>query len=231
MSGLDRRLGGLSPGLSARERVIMILRADAEGLPENPAWRRGMPDFQASECNHFIGIANGVNHVLVPHATVLLCEVETLEARFQLLAALVGWSAERTLRRERDGDATPDEPTLSPPWTVMPVFGMRAVLREESALSEADRGMRELGRGLAREIPRCWSRLLALKLVVDEVREEFQDEVVVPEVLRDFLQLIRAKLERLYDQAPQLVGELERPEADETTVDMLDRGIEAQHIR
>ena len=56
---------------------------------------------------------------------------------------------------------------------------------------------------------------------------EFQDGVAIPEVLRDFLLLIRSKLERLHEQAPQIVGEFERPEADEVILDLLDRGMEA----
>ena len=62
-------------------------------------------------------------------------------------------------------------------------------------------------------------------------REEFQDEFAIPEVLRDFLVLIRTKLERLYEQAPPLVGELERLEAEQTTLNLLYRGIEAQRGR
>ena len=228
MSDLDRRLTALSPGLSARERVLLVLHAEAEGLPEDAAWRRNVPEFQVAQCNHYIALANGVNHILVPHATVLLCEVETLEARFGWLAAVVGWSAERALRLELDDHALSDEPTLSPPWTVIPVFGVEGPLRDESALSEADRGMRDLARGLAREIPRRWARLLAVEQVVEEVVSEFQDAVAIPEVLRDFLLLSRSKLTRLYDEAPQLVGELERPEADAAALDMLYRGIEAQ---
>ena len=91
--------------------------------------------------------------------------------------------------------------------------------------------MRALARGLALEIPGRWARLLALEQVVDEVMREFQDDVAIPDVLRDFLLLIRSKLERLYAQAPQLAGDLEWSEADERTLDMLYRGIEAQRGR
>ena len=231
MSGLDRRLSRVSGGLSARERVVLILRADAEGLPEDASWRRGMPEFQGSEFNHFVGIANGVNHILVPHATVLLSEVETLEARWGWLSAMVALGAERALRLQLDDTAEPQDHHLSPPWTVIRTFGVEGPLRDDSALSDADRGMRALARGLAREIPGRWARLLALQQVVEEVVREFQDDVAIPEVLRDFLLLIRSKLERLYEEGPKLVGELERPEADETILGMLYTGIEAQRGR
>lgn len=232
MSGLDRRLSVLSPGLSARERVILILRADAEGRPEDPAWRRGMPDFQASECNYFIGIANGVNHVLVPHATVLLSEIETLEAKWGWLTAIVGWGVERTFRLELAGEDAPlEEHLLSPPWTVIGGFGIDAPLRDESALTNADRGLRSLARALARQIPDRWGRLLALEQMVDEVVREFQDDVAIPDALRDFLRGSRAMLERLYEQAPQLIGELERPGPDEAILNMVYRGFEAQRVR
>ena len=97
---------------------------DAEGLPEDPDWRRGMPEFQGSEFNHFVGIANGVNHILVPHATVLLSEVETLEARWGWLSTMVALGAERALRLQLDDTAEPQEHQLSPPWTVFRTFGV-----------------------------------------------------------------------------------------------------------
>ena len=228
MSDLDRRLTLVSAGLSARERVVLILRADAEGLPEDPAWRRNVPDSQVPECNRLIALVNGVNHILVPHATVLLCEIETLEARFGLLSALVGWAAERSLQpaSKRRGKTRAAE--LSPPWTVLPALAPNGDVSDDSALSEHDLRVRGLAEAIANAIPEHWSRLLAQQQVVDEIVREFQDEVVIPEVLRDLLLLMRAKLEGLYAIAPQFVGELERPEADEAILDMLYRGIEAQ---
>lgn len=110
-------------------------------------------------------------------------------------------------------------------------FGIEGPLRDDSALSDADRGMRALARGLSRKIPECWSRLLAQEQVVDEVVREFQDDVAIPDVLRDFLLLIRSKLGRLYENAPQLVGELERLETDGVNLDMLHRGLQAQQAR
>ena len=225
MSELGRRLARVSEGLSARERVLLILRADAEGLPEDPAWRR-MPDFQSAEFNHFIRQANGVNHVLVPHATVLLCEVETLEARWQLLTAHVAWAAERALRPAKRRKVQPTD--LSPPWSVLPALAGGGGLLEDGALTTADRHMRSLAEGIAQALTRCWSRLLALEQVRDDVVREFQDEVAIPAVLREYLQVVRAKLERLDEQAPRFIGVLERPEADEATLAMLQRGFEAQ---
>ena len=153
MSDLDRRLARVSAGLTPRERVLLILHADEAGLPEDPAWRRDTPDSQVAECNHYIALANGVNHVLVPHATVLLCEVETLETRFQLLAALVGWAAERALTpvSKRRGKAR--EPGLSPPWTVLPAMAPDGEVSDESALSEQDRRVRGLAEAIANAIP------------------------------------------------------------------------------
>ena len=52
-----------------------------------------------------------------------------------------------------------------------------------------------------------WSRLLAQEQVVEEIVREFQNDVAIPEVLRDYVLLIRSKLERLYEGAPQFVGD------------------------
>ena len=108
----------------------------------------------------------------------------------------------------------------------VPLNGGDAGTRDESALSEADHNMRVLAWDCPRdstllgEVPRTQAGGGRV--------QELQDEVAIPEVLRDFLLPIRSKLERLYDQAPPLVGEFERPDADETTLDMLDRRFEAQ---
>ena len=228
---LDRRLAQLAPGLSARERVLLILRADVEGLPEDAAWRRNVPEFQVPECNHLVGLANGVNHILVPHATVLLCEIETLEARFGLLSALVGWGADRSLRPASKRGGKTRAPELSPPWTVLPALAPNGDVSDDSALSELDLGVRGLAAAIANAIPERWSRLLALEQVVGEIVREFEDEVVIPEALRDLLLLIRTKLERLYADAPWLVGGLERREAEDAILDLLYRSIEAQRGR
>ena len=231
MSDLNRRLTTVSAGLSARERMVLTLRADAEGVPEDPAWRRNVPEYQVPECNRLVGLVNGVNHILVPHATVLLCEIETLEARFGCLAALVGWAADRSRQPASKRGGKARAPELSPPWTVLPALAPNGELSDDSALSEHDLRVRGLAEAIANAIPERWARLRALEQVVGEIVREFQDEVVIPEVLRDFLPLMRAKLERLYADTPWLVGALERPEADDNTLDMLYRGIEAQRGR
>ena len=228
MSDLDRRLATVSAGLSARERMVLILRADAEGVPEDPAWRRNVPEYQVPECNRLVGLVNGVNHILVPHATVLLCEIETLEARFGLLAALAGWAADRSLQPASKRRGKARVPELSPPWTVLPAMAINGDVSDDSGLSELDLLVRGLAEAIANAIPEHWSRLLAQQQVVDEIVREFQDEVVIPEVLRDLLLLMRAKLEGLYAIAQRFVGELGRPEADDAILDMLYRGIEAQ---
>ena len=73
--------------------------------------------------------------------------------------------------------------------------------RPDSALTAQDRRLRDLAERVAREVAGRWTRLLSLEQVVGEVRDEFGGEVVIPEVLRDFLLLIPAKLERLYAEA------------------------------
>lgn len=93
---LDSRINRLSPQLSARERVVLYVRAVHEGGPLDPSIGRTMPLWQVPEANRLIRIANGVIHVLLPQALVLQADVESLRLRFQLFIALAAWGSERT---------------------------------------------------------------------------------------------------------------------------------------
>lgn len=93
---LDARLARLSTGLSARERVVLYVRAVLEDRPLDPSIRATMPDWQLAEANRLIRLADGILHVLLPQALILQADVEVLGVRFQHLLALAVWGTERT---------------------------------------------------------------------------------------------------------------------------------------
>jgi hypothetical protein len=76
MTDQGRRVGMMFSALTARERVLLILRAITEGGEADPAVRFTMPDEQAQEFNHYIFLMNGVN-----------CDLGTFTA---YLSAMVG---------------------------------------------------------------------------------------------------------------------------------------------
>ncbi len=78
---IDARLSRLSPGLSARERAILVLKSWKDGTPEDPAWRRTMPNDQAREFNRLIDLMNSINIRLGGYVAVLRQNVECVELR------------------------------------------------------------------------------------------------------------------------------------------------------
>jgi len=81
MSDQGRRIGKMLSALTARERVLLILRAIKEGGEADPAVRFTMPDEQRHEFNHYIFLMNGVNCDLGTFAMYLKAMVGQLNLR------------------------------------------------------------------------------------------------------------------------------------------------------
>ena len=58
---IDVRLNKLMPGLSAKERAILVLRSLREKTPEDPLWRRTMPQEQPAEFRRLMVLVNACN--------------------------------------------------------------------------------------------------------------------------------------------------------------------------
>jgi hypothetical protein len=328
------RLDKLAPGLSARERAVLSVRATLLDEREDPRIRSTMPREQSVEFNRLICMANGVLHVLLPQALVLEQEVEALNLRYALLLTVAAWglnqsSLEGALgivaampiasseyeRLVEEGRATyvslveaaellesndegeelrPEaayrkavrqlvergqvkasgtgskvsiqlgsmydylgivhEPRTERGWRyeVLPdqeyrlhrwrgELAERAVSRGQIApslppgpsltsdLTVAGSPLDELRTALAvrvkAELSLRWSQLLALETVAAEVVERFQDEVVIPEAMRSLLTRVREDLTRLYEGGVDLLELQPLPDADESFVELLRRGL------
>jgi hypothetical protein len=88
---IDQRLSRLAPALTAQERAILILEAWKDGKPEDPAWRRYMPQEQSNAFNHYIELMNQANVVLGKVIGVLHMQAEMLEQREAWLVSLTLW--------------------------------------------------------------------------------------------------------------------------------------------
>lgn len=95
MSALDGRADRLYPGLTARERVLLILQAVHEGRQPDWQLRSTMPDDQVSEFNRSMGVLRGAAQVLPPFILLLEQDVRALELRMALLSVLLLWAADR----------------------------------------------------------------------------------------------------------------------------------------
>ncbi len=56
---------------SQRERAILVLGSLKSGIPEDPAWRRSMPQDQTNEFNRLIGLMNATNMYLPLYITMV----------------------------------------------------------------------------------------------------------------------------------------------------------------
>jgi hypothetical protein len=91
MSGADGRLNKVYPGLTAKERALLVLRAWKEGGEEDSLVRRTMPPYQGAEFNRYIDLMTGVNE-LRPYVLALGTLADQLGLRFTLLRTLDLWA-------------------------------------------------------------------------------------------------------------------------------------------
>ena len=67
----DARVDRLAEGLTAQERVVLILRAWKEDKEEDTSWRWTMPWDPVTDFNRLIDLMNGVNMRLAPYVILL----------------------------------------------------------------------------------------------------------------------------------------------------------------
>ena len=87
----DSRLSKLLPGLTARERAILVLQSWREDKQEDLSWRRTMPQNQTNEFNRYIGLMNVANrelHLLIGRIEHM---ADKLDVRFAWLTSLILW--------------------------------------------------------------------------------------------------------------------------------------------
>lgn len=95
MSGLDGRADRLYPGLSAHERVLLVIQAVREGRHPDSQIHTTMPDGQVGEFNRSMALLRGAARVLPPFILMLEQDVRGLHAQLLLLSVLVLWAADR----------------------------------------------------------------------------------------------------------------------------------------
>lgn len=86
------RLDKLYPGLTARERALLVLQAWKEGTDEDPQVRKTMPSSQVDEYNRYIALMNGCNQHLAPYILLLSALVEQLSLKLGWLMTIRLWT-------------------------------------------------------------------------------------------------------------------------------------------
>ncbi len=96
----EARMKGISEGLTAQERALLVLRSWKEGKEEEAAWRSTMPQEQVSAFNRYIHLMNGVNRGLGLLLLAIVLETDKLSLRLGWLAQSALWALTTTELRE-----------------------------------------------------------------------------------------------------------------------------------
>ncbi len=95
-----RRLDGVYGGLTARERVLIVLRRWKEGKDEDEAITRLMPAAQHREYNRLMRLVSAATDDLTRYVVIVHLLVGQLDVKYHwLLSTVLWWRAER--RKDR----------------------------------------------------------------------------------------------------------------------------------
>jgi hypothetical protein len=189
-----RRLDRLLPGLTARERAILALRAVKAGTPGNLAWRLRMPTYQVAEFNRLACLINACNCYLPLLIMTLEQVTEQLRLRcsWVILTVHLGDALTEiaallppTSRHEAEQVAA-REPLVELPWVE------DGNERSWSAVVERS------GESARCEVVGLWRQLAALDVVLAEVAAEFDGEDPLRPALRDCIEETRRHLEEVH---------------------------------
>jgi hypothetical protein len=209
---LDGRLNRLTPGLSAKERAILILRSTRQGTPEDPQIRLSMPREQSAEFNRLIVLMNACNIYLPLYITVVEHRAEQLCIRLAWIHSLtaLGMQAFRLAellpvsKRPRAEEVIDRWPLLELPWDPEE--------RDLSWLNIAE----QMTKGLRAQLVYLWEELRSIESVLDEVAQEFDGEDPLRPIMRDVLDTTRKKLTDLHAALSESEPlELKEPDEEE----------------
>ena len=91
MSGGDGRLNKLYPGLTAKERAVLVLKGWKQDTEEDPLVRRTMPAEQGAEFNLYIDLLNGACE-LSPYVHAIGIMIDQMDLRYGWLLTLDLWA-------------------------------------------------------------------------------------------------------------------------------------------
>lgn len=199
MTDQGRRVAKMFSALTARERVLLILRAIKEDGEPDPAVRFTMPDEQRQEFNHYVFLMNGVNCDLGTFTAYLSAMVGQLNLRLGWLitvALLIDCGDKGMERRWRRIETVLKESlvdAIAQYW--------RLVKAVEAVVEEA----REEFGGEDPCVPFIRSKLDEAKAQLEEMHERLQELYVtteLPEISDEDLEAPRGIMqhaERIYE--------------------------------
>ena len=186
----EARMKGISEGLTAQERGLLVLRAWKEGKDEYWTWRSTMPAWQARDFNRLIGLMNGVNQTLGVYLYAISQEVEKLTLRLGWLITLRLWSM-RTSELPTYTDLGPRETMDSSEKVQEQIIPINELI--------------DLHKEYLREgIDQRWQQLGAVQVVIGEIAREFDGEDPAVSRMRRSLDHTREELQGIFEQVTHL---------------------------
>jgi len=208
---LDARLGRMMPGLSAKERGILLLRAYKGDVPEDPSWKNTTPPEQVDEVNHYIALCNACNI----HLESFLMQVELLAEqdwlRFEWATAAhcivsFAWDISSLVpagkRPQVENIVARSRVPVDLPWNCDD--GVRSWLDlTDELLDSVSRGVRTR-----------WAEVRAAEMLADVAAEAFGGEDPLRPVTRDLLEGTKKRVLSLHGLI-SVMRECELAEPDE----------------
>ncbi len=176
MSSLRSRLGKLAPGLTAKERFILLLRARNAGEPEDPELKRTMPKGQIKAFNRYAHLAYVANVTMGPVLFAISVHAEGLEYIQHRIAMIEAAASQLE-------ESYPDDFQAHEGMVTVPEF-LRGLAKELRKEMWDDLSLR-------------WRELRALETVWEEIASEFDGEQVVYRKMRNLADETRDRLQQV----------------------------------
>ena len=176
MSSLRSRLGKLAPGLTAKERFILLLRTHNAGEPQDPEIRRTMPKSEIRAFNRYAHLAYVANVTVGPLLFAISVHAEGIEYASQRITMIEAAASQLE-------EAYPEGFEAHEGMVTVPDF-LRGLAKELRKDMWSDLSLR-------------WRELRAVEIVWDEIAGEFDGEPIVDEKMRRLRDETRDKLMQL----------------------------------
>jgi hypothetical protein len=219
-----RDLERLYPALSAKERVLLILRAWKAGEDHDPQIRYTIPTKQTYEYNRLIALVRGASGDLSHYIVLVAQLVEQLSLRWCWLASLHLGALNACQLAESALAATHGKEKAALRRALKPTMTRFAVsLYGDPRWGKADGRQRMTGdvvaeglvEGIREMWPQRWRELRASEIIVAEIAEEFDGEDPLHIEVRELLEKCRADLLDLQDLLERYTGKLAQEEPEE----------------
>lgn len=233
MSSGEKRLEGLYPAFSAKERALFVVHAVKEDGDVDPQIRWTMPSKQQPQYHHLVGTINALNCELASVILILHEQADKVALRMAWLQTLQLWSGEVGVlgklllgySKTLPADVRRDVKTLlkrAPSFDEVP-FDLERPFAEVPVTGPGygDEMARAVAFGLRDTLLQHWREVRAIEVVVEEAAAEFNGEDPLHPDVRRQLDEAKATLLDVHAGFEPYVGGLPLVEPSEDDVELV----------